>query len=165
MELFCVCPHCSSPSIGHVSYIFGTLVKVEQDCGLCGHHRTWNSQPFVGSIPLGNLRLSCGILFSGSLPSKTLRVFNFMKCPSISRETFNKHQRNYLQPTIVEIWNEHQTTYIEETKEAGRRICIGGDGRCDTPGHSAKFGSYSVMDLDKGKVIDVQLVQVTHILI
>lgn len=88
-----------------------------------------------------------------------------MKCPSISRETFNKHQRNYLQPTIVEIWNEHQTTYIEETKEAGRRICIGGDGRCDTPGHSAKFGSYSVMDLDKGKVIDVQLVQVTHILI
>lgn len=82
-----------------------------------------------------------------------------MNCPTISRETFYQHQNKYLQPTVIGLWKDHQAAYIEETKTVGRPICIGGDGRCDTPGHSAKFGSYSVMDLDKGNVIDVQLVQ------
>ena len=31
----------------------------------------------------------------------------------------------------------------------------------DSPGHSAKFGSYTVMELEKKVVIDVELVQVS----
>jgi Transposase len=38
-------------------------------------------------------------------------------------------------------------------------IVIGGDGRADSPGHSAKFGSYTTMELRLNKVIDIQLVQ------
>ena len=38
---------------------------------------------------------------------------------------------------------------------------IGGDGRADSPGYSAKFGSYTVMELKRDVVIDVQLVQVS----
>ena len=37
---------------------------------------------------------------------------------------------------------------------------LGGDGRADRPGHLAKFGSYTVMELKKKAVIDIQLVQV-----
>ena len=37
---------------------------------------------------------------------------------------------------------------------------LGGDGRADSPGHSAKFGSYTMMELKKKIVIDIQLVQV-----
>ena len=36
---------------------------------------------------------------------------------------------------------------------------LGGDGRAVSPGHSAKFGSYTTMDLQKRVVIDIQLVQ------
>ena len=39
-------------------------------------------------------------------------------------------------------------------------LTVGGDGRADSPGHSAKYGSYSLLDLDYMLVIDVQLVQV-----
>ena len=44
----------------------------------------------------------------------------------------------------------------------GKRLplTVGGDGRADSPGHSAKYGSYSLLDLDYMVVIDVQLVQV-----
>ena len=42
----------------------------------------------------------------------------------------------------------------------GRGLIIGGDGRADSPGHSAKYGSYTVMELEMGVVLDVQLVQV-----
>lgn len=41
------------------------MVHVEQECGTCGHHRTWNSQPMTGSIPSGNLLLSAAILYTG----------------------------------------------------------------------------------------------------
>lgn len=41
------------------------MVQVEQECGTCGHHRTWNSQPMTGSIPLGILLISPTILFTG----------------------------------------------------------------------------------------------------
>lgn len=34
------------------------------------------------------------------------------------------------------------------------------DGRADTPGHSAKYGSYAMLDMDLMLVIDIQLVQV-----
>ena len=37
---------------------------------------------------------------------------------------------------------------------------MGGDGRCDSRGHSAKYGSYSLMDAEQNKILDSQLVQV-----
>ncbi|KAM9424524.1 uncharacterized protein KZ484_002582 [Pholidichthys leucotaenia] len=38
-------------------------------------------------------------------------------------------------------------------------LVLGGDGRADSPGHSAKYGSYTTMELRLNKVIDIQLVQ------
>ena len=38
---------------------------------------------------------------------------------------------------------------------------IGGDGRADSPGHSAKHVSYGIIELTTNKVIDMHLVQVT----
>ena len=39
-------------------------------------------------------------------------------------------------------------------------MSIGGDGRADSPGHSAKYGSYGIIDLDDNKVLHIELVQV-----
>ena len=41
-------------------------------------------------------------------------------------------------------------------------LVIAGDGRADSPGHSAKYGLYSIIDINKNKVVDVKLVQITH---
>ncbi|KAJ4921379.1 hypothetical protein JOQ06_025962, partial [Pogonophryne albipinna] len=41
----------------------------------------------------------------------------------------------------------------------GRDLVLGGDGRADSPGHCAKFGSYTMLELHANVVIDVQLVQ------
>ena len=42
-------------------------------------------------------------------------------------------------------------------------VVAGGDGRCDSPGHSAKYGTYSIVYTNTYKVIDVSLVQVTEV--
>ena len=38
---------------------------------------------------------------------------------------------------------------------------LDGDGRCDNPGHSAKYGTYTLMGEDIGNVATFQVVQVT----
>lgn len=70
------------------------------------------------------------------------------------------HQQYYLHPAILQVWKNHQGAYIEEVQETGRAVRLGGDGRADTPGHCAMFGSYTLMGLEENKVVDMQLVQV-----
>lgn len=69
------------------------------------------------------------------------------------------HQQYYLHPAILQVWKNHQGAYIEEVQETGRAVRLGGNGRADTPGHCAMFGSYTLMDLEENKVVDMQLVQ------
>ena len=47
----------------------------------------------------------------------------------------------------------------------GNQVILGGDGRCDSPGYCAKYGSYSCMDMDTNKILDTQLVQVRNVMI
>ena len=48
------------------------------------------------------------------------------------------------------------TNRIKKRKE----VSLAGDARCCSPGHTAKYGSYSLMDMPSGEVVDVQLIQV-----
>lgn len=111
-------------------------------------------------MPLANLLVSSSILFSGSLPSKALQVFSHLNIKIISLQTFFQHQRKFLQPAVATLWRQKQSCYIAETERMGVPIVMGGDGRADSPGYSAKYGSYTAMDLNRQMVINVELVQV-----
>ena len=50
---------------------------------------------------------------------------------------------------------------LSQCKATGIAPTIGGDGRADSPDHSAKYGSCGIIDLATNKVIYVELVQVT----
>ena len=63
-------------------------------------------------------------------------------------------------PSASRVWEKEKAALIAAAQNRGLPLNLGGDGRADSPGYSAKFGSYSIIDLDQNKVIDVQLVQV-----
>ena len=42
----------------------------------------------------------------------------------------------------------------------GDAVTLGGDGRADSPGHSAKYGTYTIIDLDYMQIADIRMVQV-----
>lgn len=44
-----------------------------------------------------------------------------------------------------------------------RYVLLIGDGRCDSPGHSAKYCTYTMMDAESGKVVDIEVVPVTDV--
>ena len=41
-----------------------------------------------------------------------------------------------------------------------KKLALSGDGRADSPGHSDKYGSYTVIEMSCNKVVYYKLVQV-----
>ena len=103
--------------------------------------------------------------FGGESPARMLNILKHMNVPTIGYSTFMKHQKKYLHPAVQRTYKEQQSTLLNNIKAEGRDLILGGDGRCDSPGHSAKYaGSYSLMDVEQNKILDSQLVQVCTII-
>ena len=134
-----------------------TLVTVTTEC-TDGHLYSWSSQPSDETLPWGNLSVAAAVLYSGSSYKKMATFFSHMKVPFISSSTFYKIQRSYLTPVVIEYWRGWQDVYLEMLE--GKEVSVAGDGRCDSPGHCAKYCSYSIMDVENNKVLDTQIVQV-----
>ncbi|XP_042565521.1 uncharacterized protein LOC116223275 [Clupea harengus] len=64
----------------------------------------------------------------------------------------------YIEPAIVHSWKTAQDGMLDQLCQR-QKVILGGDLRADSPGHCAKFGSYTVMDLTNNTIIDLQLVQ------
>ena len=135
----------------------GSFICVKQECCHCDHTYTWKSQPFVKDTPATNLLMSAAIMFSGSMPGKVLLVLKHLNMASIKERTFLIIKKVF--GSILSVWNESQTSLLSECVSNGL-LTIGGDCRADSPGHSAKYGSYGVIDLSSNKVIHVELVQI-----
>ncbi|KAL3842060.1 hypothetical protein ACJMK2_020125 [Sinanodonta woodiana] len=135
-----------------INHRMGTFINIVQKCDFCSHKRSWNSQPFVGSIPAGNLLLSAAILFAGAIPSEAMRIFEFLKMvlPPAMNYTFLEAKK--------------QEGYFEEVRLGGDSIVVAGDGRADSPGHSAKYVIYSTVDVNTGKVVNMEIVQSNEVL-
>ena len=81
------------------------------------------------------------------------------KVRTISEPTYFQHAKSYLDPCVFYTWKRLQADIIQKLSQS-EGVTLGGDMRADSPGHNAKYGSYTVMDLQAGNIIDVQLVQV-----
>ncbi|XP_067284722.1 uncharacterized protein [Pseudorasbora parva] len=156
-EIFETCPVCKAKCDVHQRQI-DTFVAFTQLCGKCQHYRRWQSQPVVGSTPLGNLQLCAAIYFLVGSFSKLQKIFQAMQLQTVQYGTFRRHARNFFEPTIVHKWNRDQQHVISQLKKRGKRA-IAGDMRADSPGHSAKFGSYTLMDVETNSIVDLQLIQ------
>ena len=105
--------------------------------------------------------LSASILFSGASPTKVLRLLKFLSIPTITIRTFFRHQRQLLMPAVLAVWRRERITLIGQAQKRHVPLVLGCDGRSDSPGHSAKFGSCTMIDMHQNKVIELQLVQVS----
>ena len=158
--LFTMCVYCGNAITKVKKKIMGSFLHITQWCEKCKRKRMWDSQPYIGNIPAGNILASASILYSGSLPSKALHIFKILNCSMITSRSFFYHQSKYLQPSVHSVWVEHQKKLLAFFKEENRQLIVAGDGRSDSPGHSAKYGSYSIVELTCNKVVDFKLVQV-----
>ncbi|KAG0435527.1 hypothetical protein HPB47_018430 [Ixodes persulcatus] len=153
--LFCGAPHCKI----ELDFV-GTMVRAAVTCP-ASHTRTWRSQPVFHRRPMGNISVCAATLFTGSSPTKVLRLFSLMGMQSLQKTSFFKIQRCYLVPAVTEVWLSEQATLLDKLR--GRKLCLAGDGRADTPGHSADFGTYTLLETTANRVIHTELVKSTEV--
>ncbi|KAL9951461.1 hypothetical protein ACROYT_G044124 [Oculina patagonica] len=155
-ELFQQCSTCLAPSVPKIQKIIGTMVVIEAKC--CkGHTRIWKSQQCDGTLPWGNMLCAAGTLFTGSNPTRVVSFFRQIGMSYISLRAYFYLQKLYLIPAVNSVWNGEQQSLL--TSFQGKVLDVGGDARCDSPGHCAKYGAYHLVELSSKKVLTVELVQ------
>ncbi|XP_074543284.1 uncharacterized protein LOC141803222 [Halichoeres trimaculatus] len=157
MQLFAVCPVCTRACDVKTQKL-GTFLSVEQRCPHCEFDRRWNSQPVLGSTPAGNLHLSAAVYLSGASFFKIEQVFKAMQLQLFGYDKFRRHARAFIEPAVIHHWKTLQGAMLQQLSQEDK-VIFGGDMRADSPGHSAKFGSYTMMDLSTNTIVDIQLVQ------
>lgn len=137
------------------------MLTIEAECSNCGETHTWKSQPdLLGKFPAGNLLLSFAVLSAGTSIRKVLLVFRHMGMLVYHEPAYYYHQRHLLIPSIVAFWRNYQKKLLEQLKD--KEVVLAGDGRHDSMGHSAKYGTYTFFCCTIGLIIHIVLVQVCH---
>ncbi len=160
--LFQFCHLCFFPKPKVAVTQTGTMLTIESECSNCGETHTWKSQPdLLGRFPAGNLLLSFAVLCAGASIRKVLLVFRHMGMLVYHEPTYYYHQRHLLIPSVVGFWRKYQKKLLEKLKD--KEVVLAGDGRHDSMGHSAKYGTYTMFCCTVGLIIHIVLVQVQNV--
>lgn len=143
----------------------GTMAVFTQTCKECGRSFQWRSQPLVlGKYPAGNILLSFGILMVGASVSRVLLVLKHMGLAVFSLRTYFLHQKKFLFPVVLHYWEEYRGKLLDQLKGIPGAVWSG-DGRFDSMGHSAKYGTYTMFSCDLMKIVHFDILQVSSILV
>ena len=158
MTLFHRCHSCGL-EVKLETSIVGTLLVVN---GICpdGHVLHWQSQPMVRGMAAGNLLLSAAILLCGLTFTGIANLADLLNLAMLSERRFYDLQREYVYPVVHTTYVRQQEAVVEYLR--GNQLHLSGDGRCDSPGYSAKYATYSLMDSATDLILDYSLVQVTE---
>ncbi|XP_062593204.1 uncharacterized protein LOC134254679 isoform X2 [Saccostrea cucullata] len=112
----------------------------------------WCSQPILNRrLHAGDLVFASAILLSGNNFQKIATLAKFLKLPILSSSTFHRIQKTYLVPAIDRFWIQKQEDTLREFQNTD--VIVLGDGRMDSPGHSAQYCSYTFMEYTSKKIL------------
>ena len=160
VKLFNRCPWCGAGIRKKHESTQGSQLFVTLKC-LNGHTYFWNSQPMIKGMASGNLLMASSILLSGATYTKIATLGEILRLCFFSEKTFYNIQDSYLFPVINEIWEGEQNSVFNDLKD--KELWLSGDGRCDSPGHNAKYGTYTMIDQHSNKIVDFHIVQVSEV--
>ena len=161
LKLFKFCQQCGSPTDTTTMIQHGSMVTVKTSC-MSGHTVTWKSQPQVKGTAAGNLLITAAIVFSGNTYKHAADFAKHLNLQFISSSYYYKIQRKIIFPVIQKAWKKNQAEVVKQLKQ-NKSVDLCGDGRCDSPGHSAKYGTYTLMDEKSNLIVEFSLVQVTEV--
>ena len=69
---------------------------------------------------------------------------------------YYRYQSAYIVPVIEKFWAEHQSEVL--ACQAGKDLVVCGDARYDSPGCSAKFCSYTILDMVSNLILHTETV-------
>ena len=158
-KLFQFCFLCHAPVTVIKKFSDGSNIHVRTEC-LNHHTDSWRSDSDINGMSGANILVAAAILFTGNTYSRISEVAELLNLNFMSRGTFYNIQSQYLFPVVHHTWEQHQEALFQCLSN---QVLLAGDGRCDSPGHSAKYGTYSIMETSSSNVIDFEVVQVSEV--
>ena len=137
----------------------GTLLNIKTIC-INNHSFKWKSQPEIKNIGVGNILLSSALLYSGNTFAQTMEMLKMINVAFLSKSRFFEIQKSILFPSLNRFYKGFRTPLLEACSSSASNY-FSGDGRCDSPGYSAKYGTYSLMNTETNKIVDFQVVHVS----
>ncbi|KAK3731342.1 hypothetical protein QZH41_004098 [Actinostola sp. cb2023] len=92
---------------------------------------------------------------------ETLPDFTNLACEPHTEPSNDDNDYVPTPSTMSRAWLHEQQTVWTDIGE--REVWISGDGRCDSPGFSAKYGTYTMIDQETDKIVDFKLIQVSEV--
>jgi len=142
MTLFELCSKCFKRNFISSVTFKGTLLTIKTNC-INNHIFEWRSQPF-----------------SGNTFARITEMLKMINVVHISRSRFFEIQKTLLFPAMNKYYKNSRVQLYDECLKSPINH-FSGDGRCDSPGYSAKYGTYSLMNTETNKIIDFQVVYVS----
>ena len=160
-KLFTKCHDCGSPVDSTTQKCHGSMVTITTNC-INGHIVSWQSQPSVEDTAAGNLLIPAAILYSSNTYKHTADFAKHLNLQFVSSTHHYKTQKTILFPVVEQTWIKSQSAILKQMKQSSS-VDVCGDGRCNSPGHSAKYGTYTLMDEKTNLIIEFRVVQVTEV--
>lgn len=154
----CILCHASAV-VKHVKSV-GSALSVTLYCSN-GHSSIWRSQPYCSRYYEGNVKLAACVLFSSNTYMRLTKFFNLAGIRWVSKTSYYELHKKYLIGVTNEAWLREKSSIEESIKLHGNCI-LSGDGRCDSPGHNAKYLTYSLLDQLSKKIVSISITQVTE---
>lgn len=88
-----------------------------------------------GTKGQGNLLLTESVFFSGIHFAKFEHFCSNLNPKTVSEDTYTLLRKNFVFRVIEKMWIKEQNIVLNTMKS--QQVVLCGDGRCDSPGHSA----------------------------
>ena len=126
-----------------------------------GHTGIWRSSEVLkvaknNNVYINDILTPAAVVLSGNNYYKFANFCQAMNLQIPSGQSYLNSQKHFITPTVAEFWDQ----MTSETRKflAEQDVCLLGDGRSDSPGHSAKYCTYVMMDSKTEVVVDMQIV-------
>ena len=141
-------------------HIAGGVLHITWTCAN-GHSDQWTSSKVLckkkgQNVFVNTILMAAAILITGNNFEKMRTFFQFLGIGFLSSSTFHRIQRNYVVPEVLFLWEEMKNEIWAVLKNEPLILC--GDGRSDSPGFSAKYGTYVLMEQFLEVIVDIEVI-------
>ena len=127
-----------------------------------GHSKKWVSSKVLAqkrnqSIYVNDSLLPAAIIILGNNYEKFSLLCKALGLSVVGRNTFMRFQKHCAAPVVEEVWME-MNEIVKKLFKDYEDVCLCGDGRNDSPGHSARYCVYTLMEQFTNIVVDFEVI-------
>ena len=104
---------------------------------------------------VNNVQLAAAVLLSGNNCQKINLLAKFFGLQFISETIFYRIQKLYCFPAVQTMWVDVKAAINDHLPSTG--VTLSGDGRNDSPGHTARYCVYTLMEQSSRAVVDLEV--------